>query len=116
MVWEVADSVVAAHPSVSAFLNSLTRLKCESQTANSDLNDQNEIQPAETRTPSTRKIAQPWNLKGALKHSPNTHRSLRLQRQAKIARKMKERKFVRVWSEIWDASWMDEGSWGSDSD
>ncbi len=42
-----------AHLSVSVFLNGLTRLKCESQTANSDLNDQNVIQPAEDRTPST---------------------------------------------------------------
>ncbi len=42
-----------AHPSVSVFLNGLTRLKCESQMANSELNDQNVIQPAEARTPST---------------------------------------------------------------
>ncbi len=79
-------SVVAAHPSVSAFLNGLTRLKCESQTANSDLNDQNAIQPAEARTPSTRQIAQPRNLKAAF-HSANTQSSLQLQRQAKTVKK-----------------------------
>lgn len=62
--WFWGASVVVAHPSVSAFLNGLTRLKCESQ-ANSDLNDQNAIQPAEARTPSMRQIAQLTNLKGA---------------------------------------------------